>query len=90
MAGLNGVLCSGIIGVHCCGMVAYFCRNIYPERDWLQIAVDCGYYDYQHLAKDYKDFTGLTPVELHILESKSPENVLGLASEIYRSRISML
>jgi AraC-like DNA-binding protein len=69
---------------------AFNIKNGFPERDWLQIAVDCGYYDYQHLAKDYKDFTGLTPVEFHLLESKSPENVLGLASEIYRSRISML
>ncbi|NIJ52977.1 helix-turn-helix domain-containing protein [Dyadobacter arcticus] len=65
---------------------AVIMKNAYPERDWLQIAFDCGYFDYQHLVKDYKDFTKHTPTEFHLLESKSPERELNLTSEIYRSR----
>lgn len=65
---------------------AYNTRNAQPKLDWLSIAIDCDYYDYQHLVKDYKDFTGLTPNEFHILESYSPERVLGLTDELYQSR----
>lgn len=65
---------------------AFNIKNRYPEMDWLRIAVECNYYDYQHLVIDYKDFTGLTPTEFHLIESKSPECLLGLADEIYKSR----
>jgi hypothetical protein len=61
-------------------------KNAYPHRDWLDIAFECGYVDYQHLVKDYKDFTNNTPNVFHLIESKSPESRLGLASEIYRHR----
>jgi AraC-like DNA-binding protein len=61
-------------------------KNAYPDRDWLQIALDCGYFDYQHLVRDYKDFTRHTPTEFHRIESKSPERKLGLTAEVYKSR----
>lgn len=66
---------------------AFNTKNAYPGIDWLRIAVECDYFDYQHLAKDYKDLTGLTPNEFHLLESNSPESRLGLTDELYRSRI---
>jgi AraC-like DNA-binding protein len=66
---------------------AFNTKNAYPGRDWLRIAVGCDYFDYQHLAKDYKDLTGLTPNEFHLLEVNSPENRLGLTDELYRSRV---
>ncbi|WP_128544306.1 helix-turn-helix domain-containing protein [Larkinella soli] len=65
---------------------AFHTRNAFPDRDWLQIAYDCGYYDYQHLVKDYKEFTRSTPTEFHLLESRSPERKLGLTQELYKSR----
>ena len=65
---------------------AYNIKNRYPKMDWMRIAVECNYYDYQHLVMDYKDFTGLTPIEFHLIESKSPECLLGIADEIYKSR----
>nr|WP_262899485.1 helix-turn-helix domain-containing protein [Chryseosolibacter histidini] len=61
-------------------------KNAYPDRDWLQIAFECGYFDYQHLVKDYKEFTKNTPNDFHLIESNSPERRLGLASEVYKSR----
>jgi AraC-like DNA-binding protein len=62
-------------------------KNRYPEMDWLRIAIECDYFDYQHLVKDYKKFTGLTPNEFHLLESNSPECKLGLSGELYRDRM---
>ncbi|MGG9962900.1 helix-turn-helix domain-containing protein [Ferruginibacter sp. SUN106] len=68
---------------------AFNTKNAFPQFDWLRIALECGYFDYQHLVKDYKDFTGLTPVELHLLENNSPESRLGLTGELYKNRHSM-
>lgn len=65
---------------------AYNTRNSAPNKSWFQISIECGYCDYQHLVKDYKDFTGLTPNEFHKLENISPESVLGLTGDLYRAR----
>ncbi len=67
---------------------AYNLRNAYPNRDWLAIAIECGYCDYQHLVKDYKEFTGTTPNEFNLLESQAPERVLGLTDRLYRERVA--
>jgi AraC-like DNA-binding protein len=65
---------------------AYNLRNKLGAKSWSLIASKCGYTDYQHLSKDYKDFTGLTPNELHVLENQSPENVLKLTEMLYKTR----
>jgi AraC-like DNA-binding protein len=52
---------------------AYRMKNKFPEADWLYIALSCGYYDYQHLVKDYKEFTNFTPQSLFELERNTPE-----------------
>ena len=52
-------------------------KNRHPERDWLTIALHCGYYDYQHLAKDYKEFTGYTPSAFADIENNAPERSFG-------------
>lgn len=56
---------------------AFRMRNRYPELDWLSIAIYCGYHDYQHLVKDYKDFTGYTPNGFYALEQLAPERFFG-------------
>ncbi|MBC8111783.1 MAG: AraC family transcriptional regulator [Verrucomicrobia bacterium] len=66
---------------------AFNLRNRYPECDWLSIALKCGYYDYQHLTKEYIEFTGFTPIAFHQLEKSSPEYVLGLTPSLYQSRV---
>ncbi|ULQ54914.1 hypothetical protein KJS94_09715 [Flavihumibacter rivuli] len=39
---------------------------------------ECGYHDYQHLAKDYREFANGSPNDFFREESKAPERVLGL------------
>ena len=65
---------------------AFNYKNKFPSREWRGIAIESGYCDYQHLVKDYKDFTGLTPLEFHLLEKASPESVLGLSKSLYHAR----
>lgn len=60
---------------------ACYTKNKYPHLDWLTIAMNYGYYDYQHLVKDYKAFTGLTPNAFHHLENNAPEQILGVKFE---------
>lgn len=58
---------------------AYRMKNKNPELDWLTIALNCGYYDYQHLARDYKDLTGLLPNQFHEIDLRCPERLFGEA-----------
>lgn len=57
---------------------AFFMKNAHPHLDWLTIALACGYYDYQHLAKDYKYFTNMTPTGFYELDTKAPERTFGV------------
>lgn len=52
-------------------------KNAQPTKDWLSVAIDLGYYDYQHLVRDFKEFTSLTPNEFMLQDTKSPERVFG-------------
>ncbi|GAB3643599.1 helix-turn-helix domain-containing protein [Spirosoma arcticum] len=54
-------------------------KNAQPCKDWLSIALEYGYYDYQHLVRDYKEFTKLTPTEFAQKESHAPERTFGNA-----------
>jgi len=56
---------------------AFRMKNREPHLDWLSIAIRCGYYDYQHLTKDYKTFTNQTPTDFHLLDNASPERKFG-------------
>ncbi|MFN8265864.1 MAG: helix-turn-helix domain-containing protein [Chitinophagaceae bacterium] len=64
---------------------AFRLKNSNPGMDWLRIALECNYHDYQHLAKEYKDFTGLTPTAFHEIEDKAPERSFGLSEGYYQS-----
>jgi AraC-like DNA-binding protein len=57
---------------------AFRMKNAYPHLDWLSIALACGYYDHQHLAKDSKDFTSLSPTAFYDTDTKAPERRFGL------------
>lgn len=56
---------------------AFRMKNKESHLDWLSIAIRCGYYDYQHLTKDYKGFTNQTPTDFHLLDNASPERKFG-------------
>lgn len=56
---------------------AFYTRLHHPDRDWLSIAVDCGYFDYQHMARDFQRFTGLTPAGALAQQSTAAESLLG-------------
>lgn len=58
---------------------AFRMKNKYPNLDWLTVAYNCGYYDYQHLVKDYKDLTLKTPNEFHQIDLTAPERKFGMA-----------
>ncbi|WP_232064707.1 helix-turn-helix domain-containing protein [Rhodocytophaga rosea] len=52
-------------------------KNANPELDWLSISLQAGYYDYQHMVKDFKEFTSLTPTEFYLMDSHAPERKFG-------------
>ncbi len=63
---------------------AFRLKNSHPQFDWLRIAIECGYHDYQHLVKDYKDFTGMPPTSFHEIENNAPERKFGLSEGYYK------
>jgi AraC-like DNA-binding protein len=62
---------------------AFYTKLGRPERDWLTIAVDSGYVDYQHMVRDFKDFTGQTPRQAFEAQSTAPERLLGVPQEFH-------
>lgn len=46
--------------------------------DWLDVALKCGYHDYQHLVRDYKEFTGTRPRKFMLEEYRTLERALNL------------
>jgi AraC-like DNA-binding protein len=63
---------------------AFRFKNSHPDFDWLRVALECDYHDYQHLVKDYKEFTGLTPAAFHEVENNAPERKFGLSEGYYK------
>ena len=57
---------------------AYQYKEKYPETDWLSVAMLFDYSDYQHLAKDFKEFAGVTPPFWVYEDNQSPERILKL------------
>jgi AraC-like DNA-binding protein len=53
-------------------------HEINPDLDWLSVAIQSRYTDYQHLAKDFKQFSGDTPVGFMRQDANAPERWLGL------------
>jgi AraC-like DNA-binding protein len=57
---------------------SYRMKNNRPANNWPNIAFASGYYDYQHLVKDYKKFTNQTPPAFYEFDKKAPERSFGL------------
>ena len=56
---------------------AYLLKNRNPKEEWLSIALRSGFYDYQHLAKNYKKFIGYLHTQFYNLEQQAPERHFG-------------
>ncbi|GAB2516671.1 helix-turn-helix domain-containing protein [Spirosoma aerophilum] len=50
----------------------------HPDQDWLTVAVAFGYTDYDHLAKDFKQFAHVTPNLLMREYAQRPEIIVNL------------
>ena len=53
-------------------------RNLDPRADWLGLAIEAGYYDHQHMARDFRAFCLAGPSEFYALESAAPERRFGI------------
>lgn len=56
---------------------AYLLKNRDPLKDGLSLAIESGFYDYQHLSKNYKKYYGSAPSAFYLLEQRSPERSFG-------------
>ncbi|WP_135436926.1 helix-turn-helix domain-containing protein [Hymenobacter fodinae] len=54
---------------------AHALKQVHPEWDWLHVAVACGYYDYQHLVKDFRQFGYATPPALLLAQAQAPDRL---------------
>lgn len=59
---------------------AYKYKEAHPHIDWLTVAVVFGYTDYQHLVKDFKEFSFATPNLWVHQDTHAPERLLRLYS----------
>lgn len=71
------------ISPKCFARIARFNQSYYMSMkdlrpDWLDVSLYCGYHDYQHLVRDYKEFAGCTPKHFLEEESRALERALGL------------
>jgi AraC-like DNA-binding protein len=57
---------------------AFSFKEANPATDWLTIALNFGYHDYQHLSKDFKQFGNVTPNILIDEYALRVEKLLGL------------
>lgn len=53
-------------------------RNLHSDWDWLSLALDAGYHDHRHMARDFHAFTGLSPSAFYLREMTAPERKFGL------------
>jgi AraC-like DNA-binding protein len=56
---------------------AYLFKRSHPGMAWPTVAIHFGYTDYQHLVRDFKQFTHVLPNAWLQEDMESPENALG-------------
>ena len=58
--------------------MAYRLKYNHPEKDWLDVALLCGYHDYQHMAKHFQLFANTTPALYLKEDDRAPERYFGM------------
>ena len=61
---------------------SYWLHLTNPGMNWYQIAMACGYTDYQHLVKEYHDFALANPIKFFTEDSQAPGRLLGLTKYV--------
>ncbi len=61
---------------------AFEMKDQQPQKDWIDIALEFGYADYQHMAKDFKQFAGVTPAVLMKENDSSIDKILGVSKVV--------
>lgn len=56
-------------------------RNAAQATDWLSLAIDTGYYDHQHMARDFRELCLSSPTAFYAGEQAAPERLFGLAEK---------
>jgi AraC-like DNA-binding protein len=51
-------------------------KTAHPTIAWPSVAIKCGYTDYQHMVRDFKQFTNATPNVWVLEDAAAPENAL--------------
>lgn len=54
-------------------------RNAAPDTDWLSLAIEAGFYDHQHMARDFRALCLSSPTAFYAGEQASPERRFGLS-----------
>ncbi|KAB7731495.1 helix-turn-helix domain-containing protein [Rudanella paleaurantiibacter] len=52
---------------------AFKLKTQQPQLDWLDVAYQCGYFDFSHLMRDFRQFAEVTPSLLLAQEMASPD-----------------
>ena len=60
---------------------AFILKESKPALDWLSVAVQTGYNDYQHLVKDFKEFSGATPNVFMQQSLNNPSNAFSSTND---------
>lgn len=55
---------------------AYLFKAAHPAIAWPTVAIEFGYTDYQHMVRDFREFTNATPTTWLREDAASPENLL--------------
>lgn len=55
---------------------AYLFKATHPAIAWPTVAMELGYTDYQHMVRDFREFTSVTPNAWLAEDAVSPENML--------------
>ena len=57
---------------------AFEMKESHPEMDWLDVALNCGYSDFQHMNRDFKQFSSTTPITMLNNHLNATERILNL------------